>query len=258
MRFTSLLVVVCIAVSAIGQDKPVEKTKPELYVLSIGVDTGLKDKEAKSKVKEKDKYADAAELVAKAFDKASRKAFVKVNKKMLLRENADIKHWKEAMEWMGKMKANDVGVIHFSTHGGLGKKGYFVDLAGDDDLQRRNRVLWGDDLNAAVNKLPGKIVISIDTCHAAGILDKLAKEDGKVVYLCACRTQEESFGDYGHFAQAMYEGVQGAADFNHDGNVTVTELATYCDGRATFLAGNVQHGVFKVPAAHKSLVLARP
>ena len=62
---------------------------------------------------------------------------------------------------------------------------------------------------------------------------------------------------HGAFAQALLDGLQGAADANHDGTIHLNELGSFVVARVPALTQDRQHAAFRLPALVRSFPLAR-
>jgi hypothetical protein len=177
-------------------------------------------------------------------------------------------------------KKDDTVLIFFAGHGapevdqqgverdGLAK--YLVPIdAEPDDLY--STALPMDELQTIFNRIEAeRVVVFLDACYsgAAGgrtfaskktramnvddlFLERLTRSKGRAI-LTASRPAEVSLElpDLGHgvFTYYLIQGLEGAADLNHDGIVTLQELYEYLEQQVTQKARSVggnQHPVMK-------------
>ena len=142
-------------------------------------------------------------------------------------------------EWTALTKrgqAGDTMVLFLSGHGG-NDNGNWAFSAYDEGLADRD-ILAGADALAAQGK---KVVIIIDACfsgqlrtNAKEILDKYrdAKGGGIVLLLSSASNQlSAALGKYSAFAKAFVDSVDGSADLNRDGKITLSEVKSYSTRR---------------------------
>ncbi len=97
------------------------------------------------------------------------------------------------------------------------------------------------------------------------ITDDLARElsddDCGVIVMCAAMGSEESResreSQHGYFTLALIEGLSGAADYNKDGLIQLTELDLYVDNRVAQLSKDEQHPVTAKPTTVRSFALTK-
>ncbi len=250
---TLLAITFCISLGA----QPAIANDPSLYLLCVGAEPWLQ-KEGK-----RDLYGQDAVFVAKAFS-AAHPFYKAVHSKVLTEKKATPKRVIDSLSWMAeKMQKNDVAIVFFSTHGTFDKKnGFYVDLYAEDPKQVSSK-LFARDLNPALAKIKGKVILFIDSCEAGGILNPLSHAKNNTTFLLASKTTESSYGQsssktrpHGHFVAAMCEGLRGLADQNKDGIVTLGELSQFMPAHTKKLEKE-QTCVFQIKQEHKNIQITK-
>ena len=210
----------------------------DLFVVSVGVEPSL------SANGQRDLYGWDAGYIRRALVSAE-PLYDTVHSRVLQGKDAHLQNVTDALEWLQKqVKPADTAVVFFSAHGDLDKKrGFYIHLAQSPGQATQ---LWGTELRSALNKLPGKVAVLLDTCHSGAALppesERVGKTNDQVHWLSACKSTELSFGQskdrkqpHGHFVVAVCEGLRGAADSDHNGIVTFSELADFVPACASRL-----------------------
>lgn len=143
--------------------------------------------------------------------------------------------------WLSeKEDSNDVCLIYISTHGIKGPNIFPFDEADGKDeylatywgFQYPITCLWDDELRFIMRLFESKnIAIIIDSCHSGGFVD-LAMENR--VIITACAEDELAYGSY--FADYIMEGLEGKADVNNNGWVSIEEAFYYAEPRILQIA----------------------
>lgn len=113
----------------------------------------------------------------------------------------------------------------------------------------------GEELQAAMGRVAGKVLLFLDTCHSGNLrgpgavdLTRLTNElasveSGVVVYAASAgnQTSRESprWGN-GVFTKAVVEGLKGRADLRQNGQITVSMMETYISERVKELTQEQQ------------------
>jgi WD40 repeat protein len=183
-------------------------------------------------------------------------------------------------ELRAKMTQGDVAVISYSGHGVRDDNGNFylapVDVDPKPDKLAATAVP-GDLLKKKIAHMPGKILLLLDACHAGAvgsgkrrtisltddIVRDLATDDYGVVVMCASTAREYSLEDdtvqHGYFTKALLQGLlEGKADYNKDGVISLNELDLYVGERVKELSKDEQHPVTAKPASIRSFDLSKP
>jgi WD40 repeat protein len=244
--------------------------RPSLYVLCIGINAYPGDLALQYAA------ADARELSRTLADR-SRPLFREVKTDLLVDGQATRAAILARLAGLKKqMKPHDVAVIFYAGHGHRDDMGRFYLLSCDmdpDDLD--HTTVTGEELKKCLADLPGRVLLLLDACHAGAIggrvkgarplTDDLAREladdDCGVIVMCAAmggeESQENGVQRHGLFTQALIEGLSGAADYNKDGLIQLTELDLYVDNRVAQLSKDEQHPVTAKPTTVRSFALAR-
>jgi uncharacterized caspase-like protein len=128
----------------------------------------------------------------------------------------------------------------------------------DPDRVKRTSLPFSDIKNT-VDAIAGKALFFIDTCHSGNVMgtghtrgmadvtavvNELASaENGVVVFTASTGNQvaleDEKWGN-GAFTKAVIEGMEGKADYNHNGRITVNMLDLYVSERVKELTDGNQ------------------
>lgn len=209
-----------------------------LHVLSIGVEP------KRSFHSSNDPYAHDAAHMARVL--AAAKPFYKdVRARVVSGRDATPENVKAALrEVAGAAKdPKDVVFVHFSTHGGWSTRdGFVFSLIGTEDHK-----VWQDfrdaDALRSLATIKGRVLLTLDTCSAAGIIPRGNTATPRISYLAACGREESSVGEgkgiqrpHGIFVTAFCEAIGGLADLNHD-RERMTSPAAGAPGGATTARG---------------------
>jgi WD40 repeat protein len=252
---------------------PEQQQLPALYVVSVGI-SAYKDEKLRLA------YAAAdARSLAEAFQKSAGPLYRTVDVKILADGEATRSHVLKGLHWlMSQMTQHDVGVFAFSGHGDKDSQGTFFLLPSDcqtDDLSATGVSM--DELKRSFQAIPGRLLVLLDCCHAGamggdrpkgigGLTDELVRDlvtdDYGVIMMCASMGREISWENdtwrHGAFTKAVVEGLQGAADYDRDGIIYLTELDHYVSERVKALTGGKQHAATQKPATIHSFPIAKP
>jgi WD40 repeat protein len=243
--------------------------KPGLFVLAVGINAYPGDMRLDYAVK------DATDL-AKSFADRTKSIFREVRTELLTDKDATRKGVLARLDGLKKlMKPHDVAVIFYAGHGYRDEQGrfYLLTIETDpDDLD--HTTVTGEELKKHLAELPGRVVLMMDACHSGAIggrgkglsiTDDLAREladdDCGVIVMCAAMGSEESREStdrqHGYFTLALIEGLAGAADYNKDGLIQLTELDLYVDNRVAQLSKDEQHPVTAKPTTVRSFAMTK-
>ncbi|HLX12730.1 MAG TPA: caspase family protein, partial [Bacteroidota bacterium] len=150
-----------------------------------------------------------------------------------------------------KAGSDDRVILYFATHGAPAPKGneaYLFSTDTDPGNLVGTGVAWNDIDKQLALSAAKDVIILTDACHeAAGnaialrsaqglethnLLEKIAMTKKGIVYFSASTANEfsregEKWGGHGVFTKYLVAGLDGAADRNRDGIVTITELEDY-------------------------------
>lgn len=242
----------------------IEKYKPNLYLLSVGVSGHTQPAYSLN-------YADKdANAIAEMYAAQQGLLFRNVFSRTLVNEQASRSNILEAFYWLEQNATQkDVVIIFIASHG-LNEKDKFYILPHDGDPERI-RITGVDWLNFSdvLGNLPSKVLVFIDACHSgklgANLLAKrgetdlmeavraLAREENGVVIMAASTGREFSFESdewrHGAFTLALLEGMgDGKADLNEDGIINIREIDYYVAERVKVLTNGRQHPTTQKPS----------
>lgn len=214
-------------------------TKPKLYLLAIGINDYTKGLKRLS-------YASKdAEDFAKAMKRQKGGIYKEVIVKSITNTEATKDHILGGLDWLEKeATSRDVVMLFFAGHG-MNERGIYYFLPVDaDPNQLKQTALPYTEIKNTVGNLPGKVVLFVDTCHAANVMgtrgsaditavvNELASVESGVVVFTAATGRQDALEDpkwkNGAFTKALVEGVNGGADkYSRLGTITVDMLALY-------------------------------
>ena len=247
---------------------PEQRQQPALYVVAVGIS-------AYQNERLRLKYgADDARSLAETFQKTAGPLYRKVETKVLTDGQATRSKILEGLRWLkGQMTQHDVGIFTFSGHGDRDNEGVFYLIPSDcqpEDLPATG--VSEDQVKRYFQSIPGRVLVLLDCCHAGsiggdrrkslgGLTDNLVRDlvsdDYGVVLMCSAMGREASWENealrQGAFTKAVVQGLQGAADYDHDGIVYFNELDHYVSERVKSLTGGKQHATTQKPADHSQL-----
>lgn len=178
------------------------------------------------------------QYVERALKANSAELYKNVETHLVLDQAATHDGVRGGLVWLKrKMTSKDVGIIYLESHGGTDpKKGYGMSCANETTL-------YGSEIKAALENVPGRVVLFVDACGAGGIVSKHPQDKYNVpehvVIISACRAKESAWGQLlGSVMEALY----GRGDDNNDGVVTLGELTRHVSQRVTEFTAE-QHAV---------------
>jgi hypothetical protein len=210
-----------------------------------------------------------AEEFAGFFTTQQRRLFSEVQTKVLLDEQATRGNILEGLDWLGGMAQNDMAIIFLAGHGQTSDSNHFYFLGHDADFEklRQTGIKW-TELRDTLQALPGVVILMADACHAGAATrenrrrdgssvwnpEELARafagwETGVVVFMASLGREfsvENSAWGHGAFTKALLDGIRGAADYEKDDILYLSELTTYVERTVPKLTNNSQH-----PTIHK-------
>ncbi|MBW6397014.1 caspase family protein [Roseomonas sp. HJA6] len=157
-------------------------------------------------------------------------------------------------------QSGDLAVFHFSGHGArIGEKLYLLprDVRPGDAVALQRSALPIGDLRDALMRIAerGRVLVLLDACYSGGAsLDGGAQPAASRVLSTALAaanicvltsssgsqaSREDPAWQNGAFTEAVLEAL-GAADTDHDGLISATELARYVDRRVRNLTNGAQ------------------
>ncbi len=230
----------------------VKALMPRLLILAIGVGA-YEEKELKLNYSAKD-----AKDFFSAFKQQEGVLYSKVESKVITDSNAKKDDILDGLDWLKKEATNkDIAIIFLSGHGVNDQAGLYYFLpqnAVSDNLTRTGLEL--STIKNTVANLPGKVLLFIDTCHAGnvdlnGIVNALTGSGvGAVVFASSTGSQKSLERDdwkNGAFTKALVEGLNGKADYQGKGKITITSLDLYVSDRVKELTDEKQTPVVGKP-----------
>jgi hypothetical protein len=172
---------------------------------------------------------------SKTFKGQQGKLFTQVSVKQLLNEQATAGNVLNALEGLrAKATADTYTLLFVASHGGV-TNGEYAFCAFDQD------VAWSS-IKSALGKLPGKVIVVLDTCGAGGVT-----AGGNMIVFSACLSRQTSGENdaHGFFTRAFLAGLSGKADANKDGKVTLAELDAYISNQLEIMNKGRQSNDFQ-------------
>ena len=208
---------------------------PDCYVLSAGVDNYPNEPKLSGDVND-------ARNATNAFAAQQGKLFGKVYARTLV--DAEATHaniLKQMQDFTRLGKAGDFFVFFLSGHGSFysdHQTWYFCPY--DESPNNTNGDLPQSQILDSADALVQqgkKVVVIIDACFSGQLaaaaqpyLNRYqdSRGGGLILFLSSSSSQtSNALGQYSAFARAFADGMAGNADLNHDGTITLSELASY-------------------------------
>ena len=246
-----------------------EVPKPNLYILAIGI----AEYEGPNRLPAVS--ANDAARVAKAFQNYGKGVFGNIEARVAIDKGTTKKGIREGLDWLAsKMTPKDVGIFFFSGHGTKDDAGKFylcpIDL---NPADTSGSCFDGTELKSRLDEMPGRLVAILNSCHSGevteytkpapttdGLVQDLASEDSGVVVMSASLGREyartSSATNGGFFSLAIIEGLEGYADINEDGVITIEELDIYAHERTRQLSGGMQNSATSIPSGVRPFPLS--
>jgi hypothetical protein len=226
--------------------------QPVLYVLAVGSDYSG-DKKLLYPAKDAQDFVNAA-LRQKG------KLYRDVRVRVLTNERATRDEIVDGLDWIEKSTThNDVAMVFLSGHGVNDTNGTYYYLPNNFDSEKLKRTaVTMSDIRETVQSIPGKVILFVDTCHAGNVFgsrtrglqdvngfinELVSAENGAVVFAAATGRQvalEDDRWGNGAFTKALVEGLNGAADFQKTGRITINMLDLYISERVKELTAGLQ------------------
>ncbi len=249
--------------------------KPVLWVLSIGV-SRYQDNALNLQ------FADAdAKAISTAFDTQRDNGIYRETKTLTLTNEQVTRDsiLNSMSRFLGQAGPDDIVVIFVAGHGVQDRSTgsyYFLPAT----ATKENHVTAGvrmsdfDEMLRVVRQSVRGVVLMMDTCHsgalrvgAPGLVSmddpaaRLTASEG--FFLLAATKPGEESKEYpslrhGAFTYALLEGLQGKADADGDGIVSVSELFGYVTRAVAEISSDTQHPYSKVEGTDLRLVSVRP
>jgi WD40 repeat protein len=271
-------------------DKPAddgldELTKPNLYVLAVGISSF-----ADGDISALEYCDDDATAMAEFFGGQEGGLFKKTEVKLLVNEEATEANIQAGLDWLEKSATQkDFVVLFLASHGCNDEKGRFYMIPHDCDPEnlRATGVAW-EDFGEVLGNLPSRVLMFLDTCHSGRLganlftmangsktrsitglksafdnteaIRELTSDEVGVVIMAASTGNESSLEneEWGHgaFTTAALAGLGGEADLNDDGIVHLVELDFYVAEKVKELTEGAQHPTTVKPSTISRLPVA--
>jgi hypothetical protein len=242
-RWTAALL---LALAAAGTAHAQPPARPPLVALCVGI-SQHEDPALSGGVSHaaKDALDVAAQLRAQEG-----KLFGRVECLTLTDAQATLRGLEQALTWLRERARPDgYTIVFLAGHGGPDPLGQYVFVPHDAHALLASTHLPGRRLRDALQQLPGTRLLLLDTCHAGGF----SGSGTDFVTVAACMAREVSgegaaLGN-GYFSRSLVEALQGKADLNRDGLVTLAEADAYLAERLQELTGGRQRATMHRPAS---------
>ena len=196
------------------------------------------------------------------------------NVQLLVNEQATTSALRLAFDALLKARAgpDDTVLIFLAGHGTVDpttREGFIVTYDSDPQDLASTGLPMADLQELVRTKLStvGRVQIYVDVCHAGtigtirskgnrinSVMERLGEADGEIVGFMASRPREVSYegpqygGGHGAFSYFMLNALNGAADYDQDGVVNISDLIDYVESRVEEGTYDRQHprdfGVF--------------
>jgi hypothetical protein len=224
-----------------------KRARPDCYVLSVGID--------RYNMKPLKGCVNDARNAAQTFRQQEGTLFNKVKCTVLVDDQASTEAIEEKIKKLVNVgKPGDVMVLFLSGHGDRRNKQWAFlpqDFTGNQlaSTISDESILHMADEIAAQGK---KVILMVDACFAGqlrlsakGLLSRYRDPRGGGIVLMVSSMPNQlsaACGAYSAFAFAVKEGMDGRADYNGDGQVTLQELRRYAYHRVYELQKGDQDG----------------
>ncbi len=234
--------------------------KPTLYILGIGV-----KEYANSNYNLQ--YPDRdIKAIANLFQQQEGRLYKKVEKKLLLNQNATKDNILDALTWLEhQVTQKDVVVLFFAGHGenDANNNYYFLNYDANVERLRRTAIKW-NEIRDTVNALVGKIIVMVDTCHSGNIMGSGRRGDitsaiksitnsGRGAVIMSASTGrgyslENNQWRHGAFTKAILDGFKNQkADYNGNHQISIKEIDLYITNRVKELTHGEQKPTTIIP-----------
>ena len=237
-----------------GAGTPDFVIQPRLYVLAVGI-SSYQDPDFKLGFAAKDARDFSAALV-----RQKARLYRDVEVKLLTDAAATREAVMDGLEWLERQTtAKDVAVLFLAGHGINDEVGAYFYLPWNADPDRvKSTMIPSTEFQSTLAKLPGKALLFLDSCHSGNVLkvklrgatdpnrfinELSSAENGVVVFSASTgrqASQESPEWGNGAFTKAVVEGLDGKADFQHSGRVTLNMLDLYVSERVKQLTRGSQ------------------
>ena len=240
--------------------------KPKLYALVVGV-ADYVNPELKLGFAAKD----AADFAA-ALDNQAGGLYAEVTVHLLTDRAATVLAFKRGLDWLRQSTtARDVAILYFAGHGEVeaGSNGFYLLPAEADAKKLSATALPRQDVNLALDKMAGKVIVFLDACRSGAsaggtqthglcafnvndVVKDLANDDNGIVLFAASTGKQLSLENpawgNGAFTAALVaglgrKGVKAEANLLANGAITLSELDAFVAERVKKLTDGAQSPV---------------
>lgn len=208
------------------------RIKPDLHVLAVGInDYAIDSLDLKF-------ARNDAESIANLFDNAD--FFNNTHIHTLLDGDATLSNITQQLRALKtQVKPSDFFILYFAGHGKtLAGRYHFIpaSLSNLSQTALEDETLRQITLERLLSKIPAQnSLILLDTCEAGSFLETLGntnrfyRNTGRAVLAASTANQlaQEGYANQGVFTYTLYKGLEGAADSNIDGQVSLNELRDF-------------------------------
>ena len=149
-----------------------------------------------------------------------------------------------------EVKSNDTVVLFLAGHGiNAGGRYFFLptDVKAKDKLEDSENIIDWAEFYSSVERMHGRHILAIDTCHAAGSYYSRLGEDSRVGRFNAfAASNSDQFAEekpglnHGVFTYTLMEGLMGAADAKARRTISTYELGVYLSDKVSSLTNGRQ------------------
>lgn len=229
-----------------------KEEKPELYVLAVGINQ-YRDKSLQLNYAVPD-----AQAVQKKFSVQNTKLYNAVHIECLFDSDVTKKNIsKKFSELSLRIKTDDVFILYVAGHGTVHKDGDYYFIPADFRYKSEDEISLSGvsktDLTKNLSLInASKSLVILDTCNLGAFIsdkgqrgmsektaiDRLSRATGHATIVAAGDSQSamEGYNGHGLFTYVLVEGLNGKADTNKDGFITLTELSNYIDNEVPNLS----------------------
>lgn len=218
-------------------------------------------------------HADAEAITAK-FAKQKGVCFADVQAQVYTNKQATVTNIKEGLAWLQRSCTDkDVAVVLFSGHGLRAERGlYYVTHEANLNGIQYTCLNWETVAESLEQTKANQVLFLSDVCHAGAfgksdllpqqeLAEKLRRSKGVMVFTSS-QGDESSFErpEWGHgaFCRSILDALDGKADTNKSGDITVAELTKSVTDQVVEITNGQQHPMLaEVDSSDPNLVIAR-
>lgn len=231
--------------------RPVRPIRGRLFVLAVGVSEY--DNPALNL-----QYCHAdAEALTTRFLKEKGRTFRDVQVQTYTDRQATVTNVKEGLAWLQRScTEQDVAVLLFSGHGVQKERGlYYCTHETNIEGLQYTALNWETVAETLRDTKARQILFLADACHAGAFGDaelapqralaETLRDAAGVMFFASSAAREISLEDsrwgHGAFCKAILDGLEGKADTNGDGRISIRELSEYVCREVPVMTNGKQH-----------------